>query len=343
MVSKWFKLLVVLLVLAILAGATLAAMWWQSVHQPIAVTESSLVYEVKSGANIRSVSKDLEQQGVIPNRWLLESWARYSGQAGALKAGEYALSPDLTMVTLLNRLVSGQSLQYRVTFPEGITVSEMLGVMRDNGRLKITLETKDIHSAVKSITGRDQSEGWFYPDTYQFSKGASDVDVLKMAYDKMRVELEQVWEKRDEGLPLQNAYEALILASIIEKETGVPDERPMIGGVFTQRLKKGMRLQTDPTVIYGMGDRYKGNIRKSDLKRDTPYNTYTREGLPPTPIASPGRGALMAAVNPEKTKALFFVAKGGGRHHFSETYKEHKQAVVKYLLGGNGTRYQGDK
>lgn len=333
--------LFVALVAAVSAVAAYA--WWGAVHEPLGFGESEMVYEVKPGASLRSVSKDMEEQGVVTSRWLLESWARYTGKQRALKAGEYSLSPDMSVETLFDTLVSGQSLQYRITFPEGMTVAEMVTSLKNHDRVRSELDASRLQEELRKITGMEQSEGWFYPDTYQFPKGATDVDVLRIAHNKMKTELESAWASRHDDLPLESPYQALILASIVEKETGVPDERPLIASVFTQRLIRGMRLQTDPTVIYGMGDRYKGNIRKSDLRRDTPYNTYTRKGLPPTPIASPGRGALMAAVQPIKSDALFFVAKGGGRHHFSATYKEHRQAVIKYQLGGKASRYQGDK
>ncbi|HDP89617.1 MAG TPA: endolytic transglycosylase MltG, partial [Thioalkalivibrio sp.] len=184
-------------------------------------------------------------------------------------------------------------------------------------------------------------EGWFYPDTYHFPKGTTDVEFLRRANAIMRERLAAEWAEREEGLPLETPYEALILASIVEKESAVASERPMIAAVFVSRLRKGMRLQTDPTVIYGMGESFDGNIRKSDLRRDTPYNTYTRGGLPPTPIALPSGESIHAVMHPAKTDALYFVSRGDGSHHFSATYEEHREAVIRYLLGGKADRYQG--
>jgi UPF0755 protein len=189
----------------------------------------------------------------------------------------------------------------------------------------------------------EDPEGRFLPETYFFTRNTSDLEILRRSYAAMKELLQEEWDDRDEDLPLKTPYEALILASIVEKETGVADERPMIASVFINRLKKGMKLQTDPTVIYGMGERYKGNIRKKDLQRDTPYNTYTRKGLPPTPIALPAASSIQAVLHPAESEALFFVASGGGRHYFSKTYEEHKQAVIKYLLGGDAARYKGDQ
>lgn len=340
---RWIVRLLTVALLGLLLVVAAGAYGLQELQRPLALEDSPLVYEVKPGASIRSISREFESNGWLKSRWLLEVWARYKGQAADIRAGEYELTSSMSVQDVLTLFVSGQSLQYRITFPEGITAKDMVRQLQANEKIKATIDLSDLAKALESITGHKNSEGWFYPDTYQFPRNSSDRDVLTMAFNKMKSELDAAWAAKDKSTILKDPYEALILASIVEKETGAAEERPMIAGVFTQRLKKGMKLQTDPTVIYGMGDRYKGNIRKSDLKRDTPYNTYTRTGLPPTPIALPGRDALLAAVKPAETDALFFVAKGGGRHHFSKTYKEHRRAVIKYLLGGNASRYKGDK
>lgn len=340
---RWFIGLLQAITVGVVLVAGVVWFWWDNTHAPLQFGEETVVYEVKPGASIRSVAIDFESRQWLSSRWWLETWARFKGQASNIRAGEYRLNEGMSVEQVLDLFVSGQSLQYRITFPEGITTANMVQQLQANEQIEATLDTAKLQQELEAITGHKHSEGWFYPDTYQFPKGATDRDVLTIAHKKMQKELAAAWSKKSVDVILKTPYDALILASIVEKETGVAEERPMIAGVFTQRLKKGMRLQTDPTVIYGMGKRYKGNIRKSDLKRDTPYNTYTRTGLTPTPIALPGREALLAAVNPEETDALFFVAKGGGYHHFSKTYKEHRRAVIKYQLGGNASRYQGDK
>ncbi len=339
------RVIVALLSLVLLLAVLLTGgigYWWHQVHQPLEFSPQEQIVEIKAGENVRSLSRTLEQAGIVPAAWLFESWARYRQQGGALKTGEYAVTTGTTIPALLELFVGGKSVQYRVTIPEGVTARELVEILHGNEKLARELKGEDVLAQLNALTGREHAEGWFFPDTYFFNKGASDKDILQQAFKKMQAELERAWAGRDKDLPLKSPEEALTLASIVEKETGAAEERPTIAGVFVNRLRKGMKLQTDPTVIYGMGDRYQGNIRKSDLRRDTPYNTYTRTGLPPTPIALPGREALEAAVHPAKTDALYFVAKGGGRHYFSTTYREHKKAVVKYLLGGNAKRYKGD-
>lgn len=317
--------------------------WWYQVHQPLEFSPSPRVVEIAAGENTRTLAMRLEKEGVVPAAWMFESWARFKKLGSSIKVGEYPVASGATIPSLLAQFVAGKSLQYRVTIPEGVSSKDLIKLLHSNDKLQRLLSTDDAAISLNRITGKAHSEGWFFPDTYFFSKGSSDRDILDQAFKKMEHELARVWASRDKNLPLKSPEEALTLASIVEKETGVADERPMIAGVFINRLRKGMKLQTDPTVIYGMGDQYKGNIRKSDLKKDTPYNTYTRKGLPPTPIALPGTEALEAVVHPAETDALFFVAKGKGRHYFSKTYREHKRAVVKYLLNGDAARYQGDR
>ena len=221
-----------------------------------------------------------------------------------------------------------------LTFVEGITFAEMRAQLESATELQITLKGLSNTDVLKKIGASESNpEGLFFPDTYRFSAGTTDLELLKKSYRMMQQKLAQAWEQRDPGLPYKVPYEALIMASIIEKETGRADERPLIGSVFTNRLKIPMRLQTDPTVIYGMGQRFDGNIRRRDLTTDTPYNTYTRDGLPPTPIAMPGWGALLAAVKPAQSDKLYFVAKGDGSHYFSRSLDEHNRAVAKYQLG----------
>jgi UPF0755 protein len=220
----------------------------------------------------------------------------------------------------------------------------MLTALAGKAEIRQTLDNTDTTEIMRQLGAEGlHPEGRFLPETYFFTRNTSDLEILRRSFAAMQELLAKEWDNREDDLPLATPDEALILASIVEKETGVADERPTIAAVFINRLRKGMRLQTDPTVIYGMGDRYKGNIRKKDLLRDTPYNTYTRKGLPPTPIALPAASSIHAVLHPAQSDALYFVASGGGRHYFSTTYEEHKQAVIKYLLNGNAARYKGDQ
>ena len=299
---------------------------------PLTLTEST-IYVVEQGASLTSIARDLEQAGLIANAQHLRWYGRYTGQASKIRAGEYRLTSDLVPDTLLALLVSGRSIDYNLTLLEGWNIRQVRAAVAGHDALTHTLEGVD-DAELMTRLGREgeHPEGRFFPDTYQFPRGTSDLDFLRRALNTMDRELEKAWAERAEGLPLKTPYEALILASIVEKETGQPDERDTIAGVFTRRLQKGMKLQTDPTVIYGMGEHFDGNIRRKDLREDTPYNTYVHFGLPPTPIAMPGRDALHAAVNPAPGKALYFVSKGDGSHAFSATLKEHNAAVAKYQL-----------
>ncbi|MDH3899409.1 MAG: endolytic transglycosylase MltG, partial [Gammaproteobacteria bacterium] len=259
---------------------------------------------------------------------------RETDAARRLQTGEYKLMPDMTPASLLEALTSGDVIQHALVIVEGQTFHEVLETMRRSDVLQQTLGESDASDLMVRLGhAGEHPEGRFLPDTYHFPGGTTDVAFLGRAYNAMAEELAAAWDKRDEGLPFSTPYEALILASIVEKETGQADERPLIAGVFVQRLRKGMRLQTDPTVIYGMGEEYDGNIRRRDLLADTPYNTYTRNGLPPTPIAMPGRHAIDAVMHPQEDGNLYFVARGDGSHYFSRTLKVHEQAVKKFQLG----------
>jgi UPF0755 protein len=240
----------------------------------------------------------------------------------------------MSPVELIDLLNSGRVLLHSLTAIEGSTFAEFRRTVHAHPAIKATARSLSTSALMQRLGAEGMHpEGRFFPDTYRFAKGTTDIELLQMAKERMRLELQRAWEQRDHALPLRNADEALTLASIIEKETALASERPLIGGVFVERLQRGMRLQTDPTVIYGLGERFDGNIRRADLTRDTPYNTYTRAGLPPTPICLPGKEALLAAVQPERTGALFFVAtgKGDGSHYFSRTLEEHNAAVQRYL------------
>ncbi len=323
--------------ISIFVVSLLVAWGWMEYDEfastPLLLPEAGMTYELKPGATIRSVAQELAQAQVLSKPILLRLLARWNGQASRLKAGEYHLPAGITPGQLLEILTSARVVQHALTIIEGWTFKQLMTSVRRDEALTQTLRGVP-DDQIMSRLGFDgvHPEGRFYPDTYHFPRGTTDVEFLQRAYHRMEKFLHTAWEQRDKALPLKTPEEALILASIIEKETGIPEERGKIAGVFVRRLKKGMRLQTDPTVIYGMGEAYDGNIRRRDLTADTPYNTYVHAGLTPTPIAMPGGAAIEAALNPEPGKALYFVATGDGGHHFSATLEEHNEAVRKYQL-----------
>jgi UPF0755 protein len=263
----------------------------------------------------------------------LQLYARLNGLAGRIHTGDYALTSKLTLPDLLDNLVKGKVIQYSLTIVEGWTFRQMLTAVHQHEHLTATLTGLSDDEIMARLGAPDQHpEGWFFPDTYHFPRETTDLDFLKRAHNTMQERLAAAWSQRAADIPLQNPYQALILASIIEKETGKSTERSKIAGVFTRRLQKRMLLQTDPTVIYGLGDAYNGNLKRSDLKTDTPYNTYIREGLPPTPIALPGAQSLLAAVQPAAGRELYFVSRGDGSHEFSNTLQQHNVAIRKFQL-----------
>ncbi|TAM09557.1 MAG: endolytic transglycosylase MltG [Nevskiaceae bacterium] len=292
---------------------------------------------IKPGEPFRAVVAGLRERGVFTDAnqarflWI---WARVSGKAQHIRAAEYAIKPDMTPLQLLDRLGSNDVVEHKITLVEGWRLSQFLAALSANLQLRHTLPADATPEQVMAAIGHadEPAEGRFFPDTYKFVLGQTDVSVLRRAYDAMTEHLAAAWAARDPGLPLDKPYDALIIASIIEKETGQVNEQAEIAGVFYRRLALGMKLQTDPTVIYGLGAAYDGDIHTRDLTTDTPYNTYTRNGLPPTPICSPGQTALEAAVHPAAGKALYFVAKGDGSHVFSDTLAEHNAAVRRYQL-----------
>ena len=301
-------------------------------------SSQDVVIEPKS--SLRSVAYQLVKQGVITEPWRFIILARVLHKETYLQAGSYTLNKNVTPYQLLVSLNHGKSMQGGITFIEGRTFSQMREHLANNEALKHTINSLS-DKEVLALIGATEThpEGLFFPDTYYFDRNTEDIVILKKAYDAMHSKLEKAWvEKANKGvngassLPYERSYEALIMASIIEKETGKASERPQIAGVFLNRLRFGMRLQTDPTVIYGLGDHFDGNLRRNDLTTDTVYNTYTRAGLPPTPIAMPGLAAIEAALHPASTNALYFVGKGDGSHAFSATLVEHNRAVVKYQL-----------
>ncbi|MFK7996116.1 MAG: endolytic transglycosylase MltG [Granulosicoccus sp.] len=303
---------------------------------PIAQDSNGTTFVIERGWSAKRVSAELESRGIIEKRYWFDLYARLSEKAGQIKTGEYVLPANLTVPQLFDTFIQGQTVQYSHSIIEGSNWKQMIERIAASDELTHTLDdepTLTEQSLMRLVGFPDlHPEGVFFADTYAFPRGTTDIEYLKRAKLSLDKVLAEEWENRADNLPLKTSYEALILASIVEKETAVPAERPLIAGVFLSRINKKMRLQTDPTVIYGMGDAYDGNIRRKDLTTDTPYNTYTRAGLPPTPIAMVGREAINAVLHPESTTALYFVARGDGTHQFSETLEQHNAAVRKYQL-----------
>lgn len=325
-IRNW--LFVCLVTLVLLAG-------WLAYYAiaPLKLQPSSQEVVIAPNSGLRSIANQLVTQGVLPEPWRFVLLAKLLNKEQYLQAGSYTLNKNVSPYQLLLSLNYGKATQGSITFIEGRTFAQMREKLAKNDAVKQTingLSDKEIMQLLGSPY--NSPEGLFFPDTFYFNRHTTDIALLKISYDSMQTKLDRAWQNREEGLPYKNSYQALIMASIIEKETGKASERPMIAGVFVNRMRLGMRLQTDPTVIYGMGLQFNGNIRKKDLLTDTPYNTYTRNGLPPTPIAMPGIAAIEAALHPAKTKALYFVGKGDGSHEFSNNLNEHNIAVVRYQL-----------
>ncbi|RLJ20301.1 endolytic transglycosylase MltG [bacterium endosymbiont of Escarpia laminata] len=330
MLQKLFGILIFVL-------SILCAWGWMEyedfMEKPLHLPAEGVRYNLEPGTTMRRLSAELAQQGLLERPLFLRLLARWNHQADQLKVGEYHIPEGTRPEGVLRILTSGKVVQYALTVVEGWTFKQMMAALNRHEAIKQTLTELPDGEIMRRIGHPEQHpEGRFYPDTYHFPRGTTDVAFLKRAYRQMEKVLAREWEAKDSGLPLKSPYECLILASIVERETGLPSERPLIAGVFIRRLQKGMRLQTDPTVIYGMGDNYDGNIRRRDLKTDTPYNTYVHAGLTPTPIAMPSGEAIHAALHPTAGKALYFVATGGGGHYFSATLAEHNKAVRKYQL-----------
>lgn len=329
-----------ILLALILAVATIAAMN-RFLDSPLKIDGDSLVYEIRSGMAFATVSNELAMLGVVDKPDWLRWYARISGQAQEVRAGEYNIEAGTTGRQLLDKFVTGEVRLYAFTIVEGWTFRELMDALAQNEVVRSTMTYEDWPSLLQSLgASASHPEGLFLPETYHFPKGATDKEVLRQAFELMNNTLQAEWAGRAANLPLDSPYAALVLASIIEKETAKQDERPQISGVFVRRLHKNMRLQTDPTVIYGVGDNFDGNLTRAHLRTDTPYNTYTRDGLPPTPIALPGGAAINAALNPRDGSALYFVATGlgDGSHEFSDTKDEHDAAVSRYLKRQRGTR-----
>ena len=322
------KRLITLAALLALMGA--GGLAWYG-NRPLQIEPLPKTLNVVPGTNLRSLSAMLEREGVVGNAQVFWLLGRILGKAGTLKVGVYTLDRPLTPLELYAMIQRGEVSQAMVQFIEGWNWREVRAALAAQPMLKNESASMSDTEILQAIgAGEDHIEGLLFPDTYFYAPHTSDLSVLRRAYRRQHEKLMAAWEARAPGLPYRTRYEALIMASIVEKETGVAFERPRIAGVFLNRLRLGMRLQTDPTVIYGLGERFDGNLRKVDLQHDTPYNTYTRAGLPPTPIAMPSEAAIQAALNPAKTDALYFVARGDGTHVFSSTLDAHNRAVNRY-------------
>ncbi|QOL48823.1 endolytic transglycosylase MltG [Massilia litorea] len=308
--------------------------WWSK--QALTTAEPPIEFTITPGSGVGAAAQQMVAAGVPVNPTLFQILARVTGDSGRIKAGSYELKPNTSPRRLLNQLVRGEFAQEAVTIIEGWTFRQMRDAIAATKTLRHeTAKLSDAELMAKVSTEYKQPEGLFFPDTYLFAKGASDLQIYKQAHQMLLTRLNAAWEKRADNLPYKTPYEALIMASIVEKETGQKSERSMIAGVFVNRLRTGMMLQTDPSVIYGMGARYEGKIAKKDLLTDTPYNTYTRYGLPPTPISLPGVQSLSAALAPAKTDALYFVSRNDGTSHFSDNLNEHNRAVNQYQRGAS--------
>lgn len=319
----------------ILIGLSYAGGWlwmdYDSAKNNPAVWEKSVIIEIEKGDNLSKISEKLQAKNVHFKSFWFNVLAKQDDTNKKIKSGEYELPVEATVPQILNLFVQGKVKQHHITFPEGWNFKQIRQELDKNPYLEHTLQSVPFENMVTALhISQNHPEGLFFPDTYFFEKYTTDAALLKRAYDRMQLVLAEEWQNRTENLPLTTPYQALILASIVEKETAAPTERPQIAGVFTRRLQQDMMLQTDPTVIYGMGENYQGNIKSEDLHAPTPYNTYTFKGLPPTPIAMAGRDAIHAALHPDSSEALYFVAKGDGTHIFSATLEEHNAAVEIY-------------
>ncbi len=298
-----------------------------------AAPQAPVKIEIVAGSSLSRVAAELGEAGFLRSPIIFKLMARVRGVENSIRTGEYELQPGITPVQLLDKIVNGESVQYRITLVEGWTFEEALQAIWSAENIVPSLDGLSMAEVSASMNlGRENPEGLLYPDTYFYTKGTSDIELLLRASEKLNTVLSDAWAARLGALPYADQYEALTMASIIEKESASNSERGLIAAVFVSRMELGMRLQSDPTVIYGMGDRYAGNIRREDLSEQTPYNTYRIGGLPPTPIALSGEESIVAALNPEQTDYLYFVAKGDGSHHFSRTLDEHNAAVREYQL-----------
>ena len=325
------RILIAIFIVAVGCLSAAGALSWRALNSPMEIPSAGAQLEIPVGAPLARVTDDLARRALLDTPWLLTLYARILGDAKRIHAGEYQIAPETTPRQLLRQLVDGEVILHSLTVVEGRRFDEFLTALREHPAIVASNDDADVIMRKLGLDGV-HPEGQFYPDTYNFPRGTTELDVLRQAHQALNDVLTTIWEQR-QTLALRNSYEALVLASIIEKETALSSERRRISGVFSRRLQRGMRLQTDPTVIYGLGDNFDGNLRRVDLDTDTPYNTYTRAGLPPTPIALPGAEALRAAVAPDDRETLYCVATGDpdGSHYFSTSLAEHNRAVTRYL------------
>lgn len=321
------------LVVLLLVAAAVAYGW--IVAAPLSLPQNPYAFNVKPGASLRSVARELSASGVLPADWILVGWARIKGRDRAIKAGNYEIAQGTTLARLLDKLTQGDMTQTAFTIVEGWTFRDLRSALAKNPGIVPALADLPESELMKKIGATESApEGMFFPDTYYFATGATDASLLVRAYRTMQQRLAAAWAVRAPELPLSTPYEALTLASIVEKETGRPADRPLVAAVFINRLRQGMRLQTDPTVIYGLGQQFGGTLRRRDLDADHAFNTYTREGLPPTPIALPSQASIDAVLHPPATPFLYFVARGDGSSEFSANLADHNRAVAKYQRNG---------
>jgi UPF0755 protein len=346
MTSTMNRLLKIISGLAIIAIIVLVVSVRSYLASPVAGLTEPMLYKVEAGASLSGVAHDLEGQGILSRAGLFVAWGRFTGQAAQLKAGEYELQPGVTPKGILDQFVAGQVKLYPFTILEGWTITDLLAALAVNPAITASLQALSAEAQIDALgLSAEHLEGQFFPDTYLVPRATTDLSLLQQAAVLMQVQLDKAWENRAVGLPLTSPYELLILASIVERETALDAERSQVAGVFIRRLQKRMRLQTDPTVIYGLGAAYDGNITRKHLLTDTPYNTYTRGGLPPTPIGMPGEASLLAAAHPDEGDALYFVATGenDGSHVFSRTLEEHNAAVAVYIARLRKARREAEK
>ncbi|HXV11468.1 MAG TPA: endolytic transglycosylase MltG [Burkholderiales bacterium] len=329
------KFLIVALGAVVIGAGAFAGILYYYARSALPVKDAPAQFSLRAGSSLKSAARQMAEAGLLHHPAAFVLLGRIFDRAGAIKAGSYEFQPGLTPWDLLQKISRGDVTLMAVTFPEGSTFRQWRGILDGHPKLKHeTTGWQDGRILEALAIDAKSPEGWFFPDTYHVSEGTSDLVVLRRAHQLMGRHLATHWEGRAPGLPLATPYDALILASIVEKETGREDDRPLVAAVFVNRLRKGMLLQADPTVIYGLGEQFDGNLRKGDLLADTPYNTYTRSGLPPTPIAMPGLASLSVTLNPPDSDVLYFVSRGDGSSHFSRTLTEHDRAVTKYQRSG---------
>lgn len=325
------KFIIIILLILLGSASILVYQFDQALKAPLAIEKNSFL-KIKPGSSISSFAQKLEQMQWIPTRFWLRNYGRLFPQNANIKAGTYLITKNSTLAQLLTQLVEGKEHQFSVTFIEGTRFKDALTILAEHPYIKHSIQDIDISKIATTLGVEAKNpEGWLFPDTYAFTADTLDITLLKRAYTNMQAQLNKVWQKRAENLPYRTAYEALIMASIIEKETSYIAEQPLISSVFVNRLRKNMRLQTDPTIIYGLGDRYQGDITRAHKREKTAYNTYRINGLPPTPIALSGLSALKATLHPSTSEYFYFVSNANGRHVFSKTLSEHNSAVRDYL------------